>query len=71
MDTLGQDAAALCLERRCQLSWLNVLSFLTGTCHNGRLLFCVSNHRDRRIGVHFIIEGVGVVHAKEHVNTVR
>src|SRR5712692_5242802 len=70
MDTLGQYVAALCLERRCQLAWLNVLSFLTSTCHNGRLLFFVSNDRDCWIGVHFIVEGVGVVHAKEHVNTV-
>ena len=60
----------LCLEHRCQLSWLKGLSVLIGTCHNGRLLLFVSNYSDRRIGVRFIVEGVGVVHAQEHFNTV-
>ena len=69
-DTVGKYVAVLCLEYRRQLSRLDALSFLIGTCHNGLPLFFVSNHSDRRVGVHFIIEGVGLVHAEEHFNTV-
>ena len=58
------------LQRRRQCFRGDMLDFRPGAGNNGLALLLVANNRDSRVGVHFIMECVRIVHLDDDIHRV-